>query len=417
MKKTSRMRSLYNNKIFWMVISLLASLAIWVYITSVDSDEYKQSFRGVRVELVGEDVLRQSKGLVITDLDTNSVTVELVGPRRIIASLDSADIVAQVDVSKLSQAAYTSLQYSLVFPDRTDSASIQASKKSPDTVNFMVSAQTSKTIQVRGSFEGQLAEGYTAEIPVFEPSTITISGPDAYISNVSYAWVTFGKDGVDSTYSVETGFVLLDKDGEECATTGISCSTDVVKATLPRLAKKEVPLNVDLIEGAGATSKNTKVKIEPETITLAGDSALMAGLNKITVATIDLTDFGLSFTDTFTIPLSDEVKNLTGVTEATVTVEVVGLETRTFTVKNISCTNVSDGYEAEIISESITVTLRGTAEQLDQVKTENLRAVADLVDYKGSTGAYMPEVKIHVDGFPEVGAIGKNNISIEIRKA
>lgn len=417
MKKTSRMRSLYNNKIFWMVISLLASLAIWVYITSVDSDEYKQSFRGVRVELVGEDVLRQSKGLVITDLDTNSVTVELVGPRRIIASLDSADIVAQVDVSKLSQAAYTSLQYSLVFPDRTDSASIQASKKSPDTVNFMVSAQTSKTIQVRGSFEGQLAEGYTAEIPVFEPSTITISGPDAYISNVSYAWVTFGKDGVDSTYSVETGFVLLDKDGEECATTGISCSTDVVKATLPLLAKKEVPLNVDLIEGAGATSKNTKVKIEPETITLAGDSALMAGLNKITVATIDLTDFGLSFTDTFTIPLSDEVKNLTGVTEANVTVEVVGLETRTFTVKNISCTNVSDGYEAEIISESITVTLRGTAEQLDQVKTENLRAVADLVDYKGSTGAYMPEVKIHVDGFPEVGAIGKNNISIEIRKA
>lgn len=417
MKKTSRMRSLYNNKIFWMVISLLASLAIWVYITSVDSDEYKQSFRGVRVELVGEDVLRQSKGLVITDLDTNSVTVELVGPRRIIASLDSADIVAQVDVSKLSQAAYTSLQYSLVFPDRTDSASIQASKKSPDTVNFMVSAQTSKTIQVRGSFEGQLAEGYTAEIPVFEPSTITISGPDAYISNVFYAWVTFGKDGVDSTYSVETGFVLLDKDGEECATTGISCSTDVVKATLPLLAKKEVPLNVDLIEGAGATSKNTKVKIEPETITLAGDSALMAGLNKITVATIDLTDFGLSFTDTFTIPLSDEVKNLTGVTEATVTVEVVGLETRTFTVKNISCTNVSDGYEAEIISESITVTLRGTAEQLDQVKTENLRAVADLVDYKGSTGAYMPEVKIHVDGFPEVGAIGKNNISIEIRKA
>ena len=417
MKKTSRMRSLYNNKIFWMVISLLASLAIWVYITSVDSDEYKQSFRGVRVELVGEDVLRQSKGLVITDLDTNSVTVELVGPRRIIASLDSADIVAQVDVSKLSQAAYTSLQYSLVFPDRTDSASIQASKKSPDTVNFMVSAQTSKTIQVRGSFEGQLEEGYTAEIPVFEPSTITISGPDAYISNVSYAWVTFGKDGVDSTYSVETGFVLLDKDGEECATTGISCSTDVVKATLPLLAKKEVPLNVDLIEGAGATSKNTKVKIEPETITLAGDSALMAGLNKITVANIDLTDFGLSFTDTFTIPLSDEVKNLTGVTEATVTVEVVGLETRTFTVKNISCTNVSDGYEAEIISESITVTLRGTAEQLDQVKTENLRAVADLVDYKGSTGAYMPEVKIHVDGFPEVGAIGKNNISIEIRKA
>ena len=417
MKKTSRMRNLYNNRIFWMVISLLASLAIWVYITSVDSDEYKQTFRGVRVELVGEDVLRDSKGLVVTDLDTNSVTVELVGPRRVIASLDADNIVAQVDVSKLSQAAYTSLQYTLSFPDKTDTGSIQTARKSPETVNFMVSAQTSKTIQVRGSFEGQLAEGYTAEIPVFEPSTITIYGPEAYIKNVSYAWVTFGKDNVDSTYSVETGFTLMNENGEECSTTGITCSADVVKATLPLLTKKEVLLSVDLIEGAGATSKNTKVTIEPESITLAGDSSILDGLNKITIATIDLTDFGRSFTDTFTIPLNDEIRNLTGVSEATVTVEVVGLETRSFTVKNIRCINVAEGYAADIISESITVTLRGPAEQLDQVQTENLQAVADLVDYKGSTGAYMPEVKIYVDGFTDVGAIGENNISIEIRKA
>ena len=417
MKKTSRMRNLYNNRIFWMVISLLASLAIWVYITSVDSDEYKQTFRGVRVDLVGEDVLRDSKGLVVTDLDTNSVTVELVGPRRVIASLDADNIVAQVDVSKLSQAAYTSLQYTLSFPDKTDTGSIQTARKSPETVNFMVSAQTSKTIQVRGSFEGQLAEGYTAEIPVFEPSTITIYGPEAYIKNVSYAWVTFGKDNVDSTYSVETGFTLMNENGEECSTTGITCSTDVVKATLPLLTKKEVLLSVDLIEGAGATSKNTKVTIEPESITLAGDSSILDGLNKITIATIDLTDFGRSFTDTFTIPLNDEIRNLTGVSEATVTVEVVGLETRSFTVKNIRCINVAEGYAADIISESITVTLRGPAEQLDQVQTENLQAVADLVDYKGSTGAYMPEVKIYVDGFTDVGAIGENNISIEIRKA
>ena len=125
----------------------------------------------------------------------------------------------------------------------------------------MVSAQTSKTIQVRGSFEGQLAEGYTAEIPVFEPSTITIYGPEAYIRNVSYAWVTFGKDNVESTYSVETGFNLMNQNGEECSTTGITCSTDVVTATLPLLTKKEVLLSVDLIEGAGATSKLSLIHI------------------------------------------------------------------------------------------------------------------------------------------------------------
>ena len=114
MKKTSLMRRIYDSKTFWLIVSLLASLAIWVYITSVESDEYKNTIRGVRVELVGEDVLRSNKNMVVTDVDTSTVTVEIIGPRRIVASLSASDLVAEIDVSKLSQAAYTSQQYTIV---------------------------------------------------------------------------------------------------------------------------------------------------------------------------------------------------------------------------------------------------------------------------------------------------------------
>ncbi|MEI3084556.1 MAG: hypothetical protein V8S87_00305 [Oscillospiraceae bacterium] len=47
------MKKIYNSKAFWMIVSLLASLAIWVYVTSVETDESKTTFRGVKVELVG----------------------------------------------------------------------------------------------------------------------------------------------------------------------------------------------------------------------------------------------------------------------------------------------------------------------------------------------------------------------------
>lgn len=50
------MKKIYNSKAFWMIVSLLASLAIWVYVTSVETDESKTTFRGVKVELVGEDI-------------------------------------------------------------------------------------------------------------------------------------------------------------------------------------------------------------------------------------------------------------------------------------------------------------------------------------------------------------------------
>lgn len=416
MSTRSRMKKIYNSKAFWMIVSLLASLAIWVYVTSVETDESKTTFRGVKVELVGEDILRDSKNLVVTDMDTSTVTVEVVGPRRIIGSLSSDQLVAQVDVSKLSRAAYTSQQYTIVYPDGTDTSKLSESRRTPETINFMVSAQTSKSIQVRGSFDGSLAEGYTAEMPVFEPSTITITGSEAYLKDVEYAWVTFGKENVDSTYSVETGFTLMDANNEPCPTTGISFSTDAVTATLPLLTLKEVNLDVNIIEGAGATKANTKITIDPVSVTLAGDSSLLAGMNKITLATIDLTDFGSTFTETYTIPIDNELKNTTGITKATVTVEIVGLETKTFKVTNFSCINATEGYEADIITESKEIMLRGTPEALAQIKDENIRAVADLTDYKESTGTYMPLVKVYVDGFTDVGAIGENTISIEIRK-
>lgn len=410
------MKKIYNSKAFWMIVSLLASLAIWVYVTSVETDESKTTFRGVKVELVGEDILRDSKNLVVTDMDTSTVTVEVVGPRRIIGSLSSDQLVAQVDVSKLSRAAYTSQQYTIVYPDGTDTSKLSENRRTPETINFMVSAQTSKSIQVRGSFDGSLAEGYTAEMPVFEPSTITITGSEAYLKDVEYAWVTFSKENVDSTYSVETGFTLMDANNEPCSTTGISFSTDVVTATLPLLTLKEVNLDVNIIEGAGATKANTKITIDPVSVTLAGDSSLLAGMNKIILATIDLTDFSSIFTETYTIPIDNELKNTTGITKATVTVEIVGLETKTFRVTNFSCINATEGYEADIITESKEITLRGTPEALAQIKDENIRAVADLTDYKESTGTYMPQVKVYVDGFTDVGAIGENTISIEIRK-
>lgn len=420
MNKTNPMKRIYNSRLFWILVSLVASFALWMYVISVDTDEYTAVFRDVPVQLVGDETLRESRNLVITDLDTRSVTVTVSGPRRLVTSLTSADLVAQVDVSRLTRASYTSQQVSIVFPDSV-SGSVQATRRIPETVGFVVDNLTKKDVPVRGGFAGTLEEGYTAESPVFSPSVITVYGSEAYLQNIDYAWVTFGQDMVvSSTYSVDTGFTLMDVDGEPCTYENLTFSEDTVVAALPVLQVKQVPLDVDLIEGAGATRAITKISIEPEFVTLAGDSAILGGLNKIVLGTIDLTDFSTTYSETYSITVDNELRNLTGVTEASVNVEVVGLETRTYSVTNLSFTNLPEGLEAEIQTEAVDVLLRGTAEQLDAVKSENIRAVADLTDYKDSTGTYMVPVRFRIDGDTAVGAIGETGdytVSIEIRKA
>ena len=412
------LRKLSNSRLLWIIISLLASLTIWIYVTGDEAEDFKTTFRNVRIEIVGEDTLRTSRGLILTDLNTSRVTVEVVGPRRMLAPLDSDDLVAQVDVSKLTRASFTTLKYDIVYPSTVDKRYISEEKKSPEYVNFNISLLTDKTIPVRGGFEGRSADGFTAETPVFEPSTITVTGPEAYLKDISYAWVTFGQNVVvDSSYSIETNFTLMDEGGDAVPTEYLSLSQDTIRATLPILQVKNVPLDVDLIEGAGATKANTKVSIEPNTVTLAGDSAILSGMNKIVLDTIDLTDFASTLTETYPIAINNEVRNVTGVTEAKVTLEVVGLETRNFRVSNLSYINAADSTNVEILTESLDVQIRGTAEQLDQIKAESIRAVADMTDFKDSTGSYMPTVKIYVDGVTDVGAIGSYTISVEIRKA
>lgn len=412
------MKKIFNSKLFWAIIAVIMSFSAWLYLeSSMSEDMITRTIRGVRVEFIGENSLKNTRNMVITDVDTNTVVIEVTGPGRSVNSLNADDIVAQIDVSKLSRAAYTSQTYHISFPDGTDK-SVEVTKKTPETVSFMVSELTTKPVQVRGSFNGDIGEGHTAEAPVFEPATVTVTGPEAYLRDIEYAWVSFG-GGVtaDATYKTETGFVLMDKSGNECSTTGLTFSDDVILASLPVLDVRDVMLDVNVIDGAGAVRDvNCVITVEPAFITLAGDSALLSGYNKIILKTIDLTDFTTTFTDTYPIVLNNDLKNLTGITEATVKIEIVGLSTRTFKVTNLTCIGVTDGYKPTIMSKSVDITLRGPAEVLERITADNIRAVADLTDYDQSTGTYMAEAKVYIDGHNDVGALGDNKILIELVK-
>ena len=106
MKNKKTGKSILDSKPLWMLLSLLISLSIWTYVVSTENATVTTVFRGVPVEIIGDDILESSRNLIVTDVETNSVRVEIRGPRRIVDALNSEDLVAQVDVSKLTRAAY-----------------------------------------------------------------------------------------------------------------------------------------------------------------------------------------------------------------------------------------------------------------------------------------------------------------------
>ena len=233
-KNKSSARSILDSKPLWMLLSLLISLSIWTYVVSTETATVTQVFRGIPVEITGDDLLLSSRNLIVTDVETNSVRVEIRGPRRIVDALNSEDLTAQVDVSKLTRAAYAAMKYKIIYPEGTETRYLTVTSYSPETVNFMVSNQNTISVPVRGGFEGQLASGYMAESPVFNPATVTISGPDAYLKDISYAWVSFGSGKtVESSYTEEVPFTLMNADGDPVPTEYLTGSEETVEASLP----------------------------------------------------------------------------------------------------------------------------------------------------------------------------------------
>ena len=401
-----KMRKILDSNIFWLIISFVVSLSVWVYVTSVETVESTRVFH-VPVEIVGEETLLEMRDLVITDVDTNTVTVEIRGPRRVVNALSDSDLTAQVDVSRLSQASYTSLNYTIVYPTGTDRRNLTIVNKSQDAINFMVSKLTTKTVPVSGGFKGSAEDGYMTETPIFDTATIDVTGPEVYLKSVDHADASFGEGMVlESTYSTSVTLTLVDASGIPCSTTNLTMSQTTVQATVTVPAVKDVQLTVTLkeTETAGATPTNTVVTVSPRVIRLAGDSAVLADINQISLDNIDQTTFENEYSETYTIPLPNGVRNLSQVSEATVTVRISGLTTKTFYVNDFTWIG-GDDLEVTVVSESIPILLRGPVDVIPLLTADDIRVEVDLSQYQNATGDFEVPIKILVPNYSNVGAI------------
>ena len=412
MNKNQKIRNIWDSKALWMIVSLLLSFLAWAYISTTEDTSVERIFTGVPVVFQGAEELRISRGLIITDASADTVTVKVSGSRASIGNLHATDLTAVVDVSGISQVRDMTVSYTVRFPDNVNMSGVEVHSKTPETIEFSVVQESSKTVEVKGVFTGSVAEGFTVDPIVVEPASVTLYGPASELNTIDSACVYIDRQNVSATIGpLSSDFVLLDADGDTVHPASVTSSQTSVTVTVPVLMNKELALKVNLVEGSGATADNTVVEIEPKTIQVAGSTATLENLTQLVIGTVDLTDFAETTTVTFPITLDNNLRSLTGTTEATVTVTVSGMETKKFTVTNITVT----GGSGELQTTQKEIVVRGTAEDLAEITADNIRIVADLTEYASATGTIEVPARVYVDGFEKAGAVGDYTVSVTLK--
>ena len=403
-----------------MAVSLLAAVILWLYVTTTEGVEREMMLSGVKIEFTGAESLRESSGLIVTEQDRTSVNITVKGSRRVLSKINSGNVTAAIDLSRVTTDCRYSVSYSLVYPTGVNPDEIAVVRSSSDVVNFYVDRQVRKTVPVEGRFLGSTAEGYLAdENPVFDPMVVTVSGPKTAVSAVDHAYISITRTEVDKTLSYFTTYDLMDADGNVIEDSSVIKETEEISVTLNVQSVKQVPLDINIVSGGGATrEENTSIVIDPAYIVLSGDAAAIDSVSKIVLGTVDLSAVNGEYSARYTVVPPDSTENLSGVSEAEVTVSIIGLVSQNFNIghDNISCINVPEGYNAEIINQALSVTIRAPEEDLARITASHIRAVADLseVSESNATGFISPAVRIFIDGFPTAGVVGRYSIIVTL---
>lgn len=404
-----------KSKILTALLAAAIAVCLWGYVITVERPESEKTFYKVPVVLEGENVLKD-RGMMITSGEDTTVTLKLAGRRSDLKNLKSSDIVAVVNLSRITEPGQKNMSYSISIPGDSN---IDVVKRTPDTVAISVVEWASKPIPVNLKFEGHVPEDYgeNRQGATKDHDTITVTGPKDIINQIAMAKVTIDLDGRTETFAESFRYALCDAEGTPIDDVS-SVTTDYgeIRVSMSIHQLKEVKLVYTIVDGGGLTASDVEVSISPkDTITVAGSPMVLEELKEINLGTFDLGE--LTQTTEFKKPvkLPEGVSNRSNISEVTVTVTVPEMETRTYNTSQFRIENVPEGLEAQLIAEQLEVHLRGRGRLLDQIKPEHITAVVDLTDQEVGN-VYLP-VKIEIETYGEdsmVGAVGQHSVQVKL---
>ncbi len=408
-----------KRKIGSVVMSLACAFALWLYVITAVSPGSTDTYYNIPIVWEGESVLNE-RGLMVTAVSSNTVSLRLSGNRSDLSKVNSGNITIKADLSKIYEpGTQIPLNYtSPTFPGDVASNAFVIESKDPDIIYVTVVKRVTKSVPVEVVWVGTTAEGFMIdrENKTLDYPEVTVTGPESVVNTIAKATITVDLDGRRESISESYNYTLCDEQGNPVDAKLITTDVEQVRLDVTIRAVKDLRLTYTLNPGGGANGENTTVKLSAETIRVSGSEAALENLgDTLSIGSINLADITRDTTLTFGVALPEGITNLTGINEVTAEVAFHGLATKEMTIAQIEGVNIPEGLEVELITEKLTVTLRGPTEQISKVTPEDVTAIADFTGAEVGTSTFKTSLRL-AEGFENLGTLKTESVSAKIQK-
>lgn len=408
------MKHLKESRWVYILTSVLIAAVFWLYVRVAVDPTQTDIIHNVRVELSGVNILT-GQNLAVAELSDRTVDLRVRAPSSVLDDLARyrQNLYVSLDVSRCG-AGENRLSIREVWPNNIvniEDATVLS--RDPDTITVTVERLYARSFPLEFQLNGRVARGYQMGTPVLEPETVNISGPVEQVNRVHKVVAVLEDSSLSERYTGDLPLVMLDQDGRALTDLEVTLSAETAYAVVPVVMTKEVELSVTIEPGGGAEAEDAVVRVEPERIVVSGAEIDLDALAEVSLGRVSLSNVVGTNTFTFPIDLDPSLENVSGIASAQVTVTVEGLSTRVFEVTNIRTTTPPNGYIAEVVTQSIPVTVRGREEDLANLDVSQLRVVANLSGVTTLGGSRVP-AQVYLDGTNTIGVIGEYTVAVNL---
>ena len=407
-----------KNKVLSLLLAVTIALVLWVYVITVVSPNSEATFYNIPVVVQGEPML-ESYGLMNVTEDIPTVTLKLSGNRSDLNKVNSSNITVVVDLSKVYEAGIANLRYTISYPGDVPAGALNEESRYPSTIAIEVERKIKKEVPVNIRYVGELSEDFIVdkENKILDYNTVTISGPESVISQITQAIIDVDLTGKNVSFSDNYRYSLCNEQGDPVDAQKVDTNVAQVNLTLYIERVKELPLVLTVVNGGGATEETSEIKIDPETVKVSGSDLVMENLTEINLGTIELGELLEDTETSFAIVLPEGVKFIDpDVETATVTIKFPNLQPRklTVTAESFRAQNLPEGMEVEFLTKTLELTIRGDKKLIGMVKPEDISVVVDFTD--AQLGSYTVKANIVLTGdYSSIGAIGNYSVLVTVR--
>lgn len=400
-------KTLNNSRVFNFVAQiacLVAAIGLWFYVQDYNSPSYEKKFTNIPITIQGS-----SNGFTVLSGYDSDVDVTVRGRKSDINRLSANDITAYIDISDINEAGNISCPVGIILPSGLE-------VKALSSTNFWLYIDKTATasVPVYPSYTGYTESGLTVGHIMASPSSITVTGPEAVLKQISGAYCSIELDKIVGSISARQAVTLLDKNGETIDNPYVKLATKEVLLTLPVYREITVPIKAQFIGGVHSIN-NATVVVSPSTIRLRGR---VEDVDKITEIVVDVDESKIEGSGSVwaTYSLPKNVENLSGDSLVKLDITLHNNVMKTIAFTSIKYENAPSNVKYVINTAGVTLTVRGPLGALSVFDSSAINGVVDLSVLEGKeSGSYQLPIKLDTN-FANTGvyAFGEYNVSVTI---